>query len=127
MHELYIAECILKAVARSLPDGLSPQRVKTVDVQVGQLDAVVADTLIFMFDAIKGTSGMPNAQLSVKEVEVQCRCLDCSGEFGIELPAFICPRCGSGKVEVLRGRGIALTGITAEDPEGEVHGHPHCS
>ena len=127
MHELYIAECILKAVAQSLPDGISPERVKKVDVQVGQLDAVVTDTLLFVFNAIKGTSGMPSAQLSIREVEVRCRCLDCSSEFGIDLPVFICPRCGGGKVDVMRGRGITLIGITAEDLEGEVHGHPHCS
>jgi hydrogenase nickel incorporation protein HypA/HybF len=123
MHELYIAECIVKSVAASLPRDLPSDSVREVRVQVGQLDAVIPDTLIFVFDAIKETSGLPNANLSVEQIDVVCRCRACTHEFGIELPVFICPQCGGGDVEVLRGRGILLTGITVENEEAKEDGN----
>jgi len=123
MHELYIAECIMKSVAASLPGDVPSDSVREVRVQVGQLDAVVPDTLIFVFDAIKGNSGLPNANLCVERIDVVCRCRACAHEFGIELPVFICPQCGSGDVEVLRGRGILLTGISVENGEEKGNGN----
>ena len=41
MHELYIAQSILSTVVKSLPEGLPPERVTLVHIEVGQLDAVV--------------------------------------------------------------------------------------
>jgi len=115
MHELYIAECILKSVNESLPAEVSSAWVQQVQVQVGQLDAVVPDNLIFLFNAIKVSYGMPQAELNLEQIGIWCRCCDCTHEFGIDLPLFICPVCNSGQVEVLRGRGITLSKIIVED------------
>ncbi len=123
MHELYIADSILKSVRSSLPCNVAPALVTQVLVQVGKLDAVIPETLKFSFDAIKKSSAMPRAELLITEIPVRCRCRNCAHEFGIDLPVFICPACGGGHVEVLRGRGITLTRIMAEDPEGESNGN----
>lgn len=122
MHELYIAQCILKSVADSLPSAVPAESVNEVCVQLGQLDAVVPDTLEFLFDAIKVNYGMTGARLVLDEIAVLCRCRDCAHEFGIEIPIFLCPTCGSGNVEVLRGRGITLTAIHVND-ESDDHGN----
>ena len=123
MHELYIADCILKSVNEALPAEVSPALVQQVQVEVGQLDAVVPDNLTFLFDAIKDSYGMPQAELLIEQIDVLCRCCDCANEFGIDIPLFICPLCGSSQVEVLRGRGITLKHITVEDLEGDNHGN----
>ncbi len=115
MHELYIAESILALTIKSLPSGIEPDAVRQVQVEVGQLDAVVPENLIFMFNASKDSLGMPQAELSLKMVEVCCICLDCDHIFGIDLPLFICPACRGGRVEVLQGRGIRLIKIITED------------
>jgi hydrogenase nickel incorporation protein HypA/HybF len=115
MHELYLCQSIISSVKKSLPESIAPERVTEVRVEVGQLDAVVPETLTFLFDAIKGESGLKDATLAVTQIDVACRCRDCTHEFSMDLPIFICPACGSGNVEVLRGRGIMLTGITATD------------
>jgi hydrogenase nickel incorporation protein HypA/HybF len=117
MHELYIAESILKSVRDSLPPVVLPTSVLKVDVEAGQLDAVIPETLIFLFDAIKASHDMPRAELSVETIPVKCRCRDCSSEFSLDLPIFLCPTCNGGNVEVMQGRGIRLTNITAEDTE----------
>ena len=123
MHELYIAQSILTSVQKSLPPEVMAEDVTQVRVECGHLDAVVPDSLIFLFDAIKGESHMPNAELIVEQIPVTCRCEECAHEFDLDLPVFVCPRCQSGKVELLRGRGIRLTGITVNDNEGEDNGN----
>lgn len=122
MHELYIAESILKSVSEALPENLPPASVRQVRVEVGQLDAVIPETLTFLFDAIKASHGMSRAELLIESIEVRCRCRQCHRQFGLDLPVFLCPDCGSGQVDVLRGRGITLRRITAQDYEGEERG-----
>ncbi len=115
MHELYIAESILNTVSEALPAGVHPESVLEVHVQVGQLDAVVPETLLFLFDAIKASKGMPRARLDIERIDILCRCEDCAREFGLDLPVFLCPSCGSGNLDVLQGRGISIQRINAED------------
>lgn len=117
MHELYIAECILKSAGEALPVELSPESVRQIRIHVGQLDAVIPDSLTFIFNAIKAGYRMPSAELHVEVIQVCCSCTDCGSEFGVDLPLFVCPNCGGGKVRVRRGRGITLTRITAEVSE----------
>ena len=124
MHELYIAQCILKSVCDSLPPEMEPERVESVQIQVGHLDAVVPETLRFLFEAIKSEYGCSQAKLVIEEIPVRCRCVLCAHEFGIDLPIFICPDCGSTEVRVLQGRGITLTGITATEMTGAICGNP---
>ena len=123
MHELYIAQSILSSVKKSLPQNVAAEAVTQVRVEVGQLDAVVNETLVFLFNAIKPGSGMPAAELVVETIPVRCRCRACGEEFTLDLPVFLCPACGSGDTEILQGRGIRLTGITADVDEEAEHGH----
>jgi hydrogenase nickel incorporation protein HypA/HybF len=123
MHELYIAQSILNSVQKSLPAEVMAEDVTQVRVECGQLDAVVPDSLVFLFDAIKAESHMPNAELLVEQIPVACLCKECSREFEMELPVFVCPNCQSGNVELLRGRGIRLTGITVNEPEDKDSGY----
>ena len=115
MHELYIAQCILNSALEALPTDVLPESVRKLQVQVGQLDAVDNENLMFLFEAIKSSQGMTGAELELETINVKCRCNDCAHEFGIDLPVFLCPKCGSGQVKVFQGRGITLTRIIAEE------------
>ena len=124
MHELYIAECILKSVQRSLPVGCQASDVDTVHVRVGKLDAVVPDSLSFLFDAIKSAQGMPNARLELEEEDVRCQCKACRAEFSLTEPLFQCPECQYHDLKLIAGRGITLMKFTVK--EREVCGHTGC-
>jgi len=115
MHELYIAESILALTVKLLPPGADRNAVRRLEVEVGQLDAVVPENLHFLFNAVKGSFGMPQAELLIGIEEVSCQCLDCEHIFTIDLPIFICPACQSGRIDVLQGRGIRLIKIITED------------
>jgi len=127
MHELYIAQSIIGSVKKSLPANVTCSMVREIYVECGSLDAVVPETLQFLFEAIKSEYEMDKAELHVRDIPVVCRCKSCANEFGIELPVFICPECRSGNVEVIQGRGIHLTKIEAIDLEGESDGNPDCT
>jgi len=127
MHELYIAECILKSTRDSLPENQPTSSVVQVRVQVGRLDAIIPETLNLVFNAIKASYEMPWAELWIEQIDVMCQCSGCGHEFEIEQPLFICPRCGSSYVKVLRGRGITLNGITVDDDVGGNNGNTHHS
>ncbi len=115
MHELYIAECILKAARKALPDDVNRANVSGIHVRVGQLDAVVPESLQFLFDAIKAQHDLPNAQLEIAAEQVQCQCNQCEARFSIAEPVFICPTCESVDVSILAGRGIVLQSITVKE------------
>lgn len=119
MHELYITEQIIKQVVKSLPDNVAPQQVRKIEIEVGKLEAVVAESMTFLFDAIKSNSGLDGANLQIEEIDVHCRCRKCSAEFNVAEPLFLCPACNSGWVDVLQGRGIRLTRIIADDDNNQ--------
>ena len=119
MHELYIAESIIRTLRESLPADVTPDRVREAHVECGQLDAVIPETLQFLFDAIKAQHRLDDARLVIREIPVRCRCEACRAEFGLDLPVFICPECGGQNVQTLAGRGIRLVKINATDTEGE--------
>ena len=115
MHELYIAHCIADSVHKALPADCAPAAVQRITVRVGKLDAVVPESLCFLFDAIKSDSGLTAAQLRIEEESVQLVCNQCGLDFTIEAPVFLCPRCQSGDVTTLAGRGITLTDISVAE------------
>jgi len=114
MHELYIAESIIRSVKGALPETVAPEQVTAVHLDVGALDAVIPDTLSFLFDAIKAEQGLSRATLVTTTIVVECHCRQCGEQFPVEFPLFLCPVCHSGDVKVVKGRGINITRIIAD-------------
>ncbi|MCB9367320.1 MAG: hydrogenase maturation nickel metallochaperone HypA [Calditrichaeota bacterium] len=117
MHELYLAECIVKQARAALPQRVHSINVSEVKVRIGELDAVVTDTLVFMYDAIKSESGFANSRLVIETEAIFCICNECAKSFELAEPLFMCPHCLSTSVRVVRGRGVTLTEITIQEKE----------
>ena len=115
MHELYIAECVLKSAKKSLPADTVPEAIELVCIRVGKLDAVIPESLKFLFDAIKPAHNMPHAALEIEEEAVKCRCKSCQVEFALNEPVFVCPECGHRDLTIIAGRGITLQQITIKE------------
>ncbi|MCC6476678.1 hydrogenase maturation nickel metallochaperone HypA [bacterium] len=116
MHELYVAQCILDSAEKALPDDVAGSSVREIVVLVGRLDAIVNDSLTFLFDVIKAERGFPSAALRIDVEPVSCRCLRCTEQFAVpDVDCFFCPECNSRDVKVLTGRGIRIMEMTVED------------
>jgi hydrogenase nickel incorporation protein HypA/HybF len=111
MHEMGIALQIIEIAKASIPPEVREARVERVNLKIGKLAAVVPSSLRFCFDvAAKGTA-LEGAALAIEEVPVEARCNDCGRRWTIEGPAFSCPACASGSIEMLSGRELDIVSI----------------
>ncbi|HFE63637.1 MAG TPA: hydrogenase maturation nickel metallochaperone HypA [Caldithrix sp.] len=112
MHELSIAESILEIVTESVPD--HDKRVLSVTVEVGELTAVIPESLQFCFHAIIEETPYKGAQLIIREKKLTGECRKCGSGFTIKNYFFQCPDCGSTDVQVTGGQELNVTELEVE-------------
>jgi hydrogenase nickel incorporation protein HypA/HybF len=119
MHEMGIAMEILKIAQDSIPDDRAGARICRINLKVGQMSAVVPESLRFCFTVAADKTNAAGAELAIEEIPVQARCGQCGHEWTIDAPDFVCPACGSGLVEMLTGRELDIVSIEIAEEEGE--------
>ena len=120
MHEMGIAMQVIEIATASIPEHLKNSRVQGVYLKIGKLSSVVPDSLRFCFDIVSKDSAIAGATLYIEEIPVKARCKSCENHWTIDGPAFSCPRCGSGKIELISGQELDISSIELEDgPDGE--------
>ena len=102
MHEISIAQDIVDLVKENLPKE-EVVNVTKVRIKIGELSAVVTESLEFCFDVISKNTPLSGAKLEIEEIPIIAKCNDCSNEFSVDNFCFICPKCNSGEVEILQG------------------------
>jgi hydrogenase nickel incorporation protein HypA/HybF len=121
IHELNIAEAVLKAVqteALRYP-GSFPRKV---GVRVGELAAVDPEALRFCFDAIIRETDLGSLQLEVEVCPLRHRCQDCGQEFIVRDYDFCCPQCGSERSVCISGDELGLAYLEVEEYEPSADG-----
>jgi hydrogenase nickel incorporation protein HypA/HybF len=111
VHELSLSSAVL-ATALKHADG---RRVGVVSLRVGRLSQVVPDTLEFYFGFVARDTLCDGARLEQEVIEARLRCRPCAYEWGIEIPAFRCPRCQGSQVEVASGNEFEVESIEVEE------------
>lgn len=117
MHEMGIATEIIDIAVASIPATLKDARVARVNLKIGRLSAVVADSLRFCFEAAARGTPLEGAELAIEEIPVRARCRDCHHEWTITSPAFHCEACGRGSLDILSGRELDIHSIELADEE----------
>lgn len=110
MHELSIASAVVDTAVRHA----GGRRVTLVSVRVGQLRQVVADSLAFYFGVVARETVCEGARLDQELVAARLRCRACAREWAVDVPAFRCPACAGGDVEVLSGEELEVESIELE-------------
>ena len=113
MHELALSSAIVNTAAKHAQG----RRVSTVSLRVGRLRQVVPDTLDFYFEFVARDTVCEGARLEQEVIDARLRCNACALEWGIEIPAFRCPACGSGEVEIASGDEFEVESIEVETSE----------
>ncbi|GFG49574.1 hydrogenase maturation nickel metallochaperone HypA [Mycolicibacterium agri] len=103
MHEMAITQSVVDAVC----EHAAGRRVHSVKVQVGELCAVVPDSMQFCFELATQGTVADGAVLDLDVQPGQARCRTCGQEFALHDPILLCP-CGSADVEVLSGRDLRI-------------------
>jgi len=121
VHEMSIAQSLLEIV---LEAGQQHQlkQVKTIRLQVGEMAAVVPESLTFCFNLISENTIAAGAELEIENIPVVARCSDCGTLFEVENLSFICPQCQAPALELVSGREMSLLNIEGEtgDQNGSV-------
>lgn len=117
MHEMGIAMEIIEIAEASIPDGMEAVQVESVNLRVGKLSAIVPESLTFCFEvAIKDTR-LAGATLNIEQIPVVAMCKDCGNRWTIDEPAFTCPKCQSGSIELISGKELDIVSIEILDED----------
>lgn len=112
MHELSIAQSIIEIVEETMAG--QQGKVLEVSVDIGELVAVVPESLKFCYDVVTEDSKFAGSKLIVNILPVTARCRQCTTEFRVENFMFICPECSSVDHEMLQGQELKVNHLEVE-------------
>ena len=113
MHELSLSSAIVNTVVKHARG----RRVTVVELRVGKLRQVIPDTLEFYFEFVARGTVCEGARLEQEVTDARLRCNSCEHEWGIDIPAFRCPKCSGSNVEIAGGNEFEVESITVEEAE----------
>lgn len=113
MHEMSIAQSVLEIVNDTLQQNPG-SKLKKVVVKVGELVAVVPDSLQFCYQALTADTPLQGSELVIEVIPVAAYCQDCGKEFKIDSFFFVCPHCESTNVKVLSGQELQVSELEVE-------------
>jgi hydrogenase nickel incorporation protein HypA/HybF len=125
MHEMGIALEIIDIVRSSIPADKPDARVERINLKLGKLSAVVADSLRFCFEVAAKEAGLGGAELVIDEIPVTACCNSCGHTWTIEKPVFVCPACDHTSIEMLSGRELDIESIEILEEGDEPHANQH--
>ncbi|MCX5997245.1 MAG: hydrogenase maturation nickel metallochaperone HypA [Chloroflexi bacterium] len=113
MHEMGIAQNILD-IALSAANQEGAIKISRINLVAGELRGLVPMQLTFCFSIVAKDTIASGAYLHVEEVPVSGHCNDCSADFTIEEYNYLCPKCGSTRIQVTGGTELRIKDIEIE-------------
>jgi hydrogenase nickel incorporation protein HypA/HybF len=113
MHELSVTQSVLQIVLRHA-EKAGAKRVTHIDLTIGAFSSVVDDSVQFYFDILSQDTIAERAQLVFHRVPGELRCWDCQATFAPDGRNYVCPACGSVRVQVVAGREFRVESIEVE-------------
>lgn len=115
MHEMGIAQQLVTIALDAIPDDIENPRVEKLNLRIGKLAAVVEHSLTFCLEVITKDTPLEGVEVIIDEVPVRLRCESCNHEWQTDAPAFGCPACKDGQVQMTSGREIEISSIELAD------------
>jgi hydrogenase nickel incorporation protein HypA/HybF len=113
MHEMSIAQSLIE-ILREEMEKHDAKKLRTVHLRIGQLSAIVPEALSFCFQVSTDGTEMAGAKLVMDIIPLQGYCPACQREFEIKEYQFICPFCGTTKIETIAGQDLAIVDMEVE-------------
>jgi hydrogenase nickel incorporation protein HypA/HybF len=111
VHELPITQNILQIALRHAGDA---RRIIQINLVIGDLSAVISESVQFYWDIISRDTIAEGATLHFERIRARFHCKDCGNEYQLDDRNFECPQCGSGRVDLVAGREFQLESIEVE-------------
>jgi hydrogenase nickel incorporation protein HypA/HybF len=116
MHELSVAQRLVELVSDELA-GEPSLRVRSVRLRLGPLSGVVAEALLFAYDAATAGTALEGSTLEIERVTPAAFCPKCRKERELSnIQRLRCPVCHTPTPEVVRGRELEVLSVEVSDP-----------
>jgi hydrogenase nickel incorporation protein HypA/HybF len=113
LHEMGIAQNILEiAVEAARKEGAT--KITRIDIMAGELRGLIPMQLTFCFGIAAKDTIASGAYLNVEEMPVTACCEDCSFDFAVKEYEYLCPKCGSAKIQLTGGTELRVKDIEVE-------------
>jgi len=113
MHEMSIAQSLIDILREEMTRH-GATVLKSVRLRIGQLSAVVPESLSFCFEVITSDTDMEGAKLLMDVIPLEATCLECHKEFHIKDYSFSCPHCSSPNIETTSGHDLSIVEMEVE-------------
>lgn len=113
MHEMSIAQGLIEIIEEEM-EKHGAKTLRSVHLRIGQLSAVVPEALSFCFEVITEGTALQGARLYMEIVPLKGYCPGCEAEFEIVDYAFVCPSCGSTRIETTAGRDLSIVELEVD-------------
>lgn len=114
MHEMSITMSIIEhATAAAEAEGA--QTINTIEVEIGSMSGVMADSLDFCFEAASKGTRAQGSRLIIHRITAQGRCPACDLEFEIDSFGVQCDTCGEFLNITRAGDQLRILSITIDE------------
>ena len=107
MHEMSIAQSLLDIIQEEMRKH-NAKILKSVRLDIGQLSAIVPESLSFCFEVMTSGTELEGAELIMEIIPLRGTCRECSREFEIKEYAFECPHCRSPNIDTIAGQELSI-------------------
>lgn len=114
MHEIAVAENIIKVIEDKLKESNENGQVKRIDLKIGKLTCVEPGALRLSFQVVSQGTPLEKASLNINSVSVTGKCKDCKKSFHLEELEFSCPFCSSLRIEIQSGNELFIESFEIE-------------
>ena len=113
MHEMSIAQSLLEIIKEEMAKN-GAKVLRSVRLHIGQLTAVVPESLSFCFEVMTAGTEMEGARLIMEIIPLVGYCEECNREFKIDNYAFSCPYCHGTDIKTISGEELSIVEIEVE-------------
>ena len=116
MHELQIAQNIVKITEDEVRKSGLTQSISAINLKIGKMHTAIQESLRFSFDVLKrDRAQLQQAELIISEMPVKIRCRVCAKTQLITDPIFVCSGCSSTDIEIISGDELFIDSIEFMD------------
>jgi len=113
MHEMSIAQSLVEIIKEEMAKN-GANVLRSVRLNIGQLTAIVPESLSFCFEIMTAGTEMEGAKLIMDIIPLVGYCKACDREFKIDNYAFSCPYCDSTDIKTISGEELSIVEIEVE-------------
>lgn len=107
MHELSITQSIIETVIETAQGA----PVRRIVLEIGELSAILPDSIAFCFEACIPNTPLANATLEIVTVPGRGRCRHCGHEMAMEIPYAVCDRCDRMAIDIIAGQTLVIKSL----------------